>query len=501
MISHNFPALIVVTPLILSFFINVLGGWNRKFCLPIVLIGIAVSLISSIGVLIRVIEHGAISYHLGGWEPPWGIEYRLDHLNAYVAVIVSFIAFLTAIYSKRSIEQELPEHKIPQFYTLFLLNVTGLLGITVTGDAFNLYVLLEIASFSAYGLIAIGEDGAPLASFRYVIMGTIGACFYLLGVGYLYIKTGSLNMMNLRDLLPPLYHSRAIITGFAFFMIGLAIKVALFPLHPWLPDAYTRAPSAVSAYLGPTMTKVGCYVMIRVMYTIFKPYFCIKVIPATTILGWMGAVAMIVGSIYAIVQSDLKRMLTYSIVANIGYIVLGIGLANKNGLTGSLIYILNEAFTKGCLFAAAGAIMYKIGTRNIYQFGELYRKMPFTMGAFTVGALSMVGIPPTLGFFGKLYLLLGSVNAKQWFFVFALLLSSVLNVIYYFNVIKIAYFKPYEPVYAHDGGSPNKEAVMDEVPLSMLIPTLIMAAGILVLGVLSGKIITTIIQFAIPKGF
>ncbi|RLB05391.1 MAG: monovalent cation/H+ antiporter subunit D family protein [Deltaproteobacteria bacterium] len=499
MILEQFPAIIVVAPLILSFVVNFVGWRNKGFCFPFVIIALSVSLVSAIGILYAVIKHGTIYYHLGGWNPPWGIEYVIDHLNAYVALIVTVIAFVVAIYSKRSIEQEIPGDRIPQLYALLLLNVTGLLGITVTGDLFNLYVLLEIASFSAYALIAIGEKGALIASFRYIVMGTIGACFYLIGVGFVYIMTGSLNMTDVGQLLPDLYYSKAILMAFTFLTIGVVIKMALFPLHAWLPDAYTHAPSAVSALIAPTMTKVGCYVLIRIIFFVFKPHYSIEIMPLTTILGWLAIIAMIVGSIYAIAQHDLKRMLAYSTVAQIGYIVMGIALANKAGLTGALLHILNEAFTKGCLFLVAGAIMYKMGMRDIYQFRYLFEKMPLTMIAFVIAAFSMVGIPPTCGFFSKLYLLLGAIDARHWIFVATLLISVVLNVVYFFNVIRHAYFKPSE-AYAHDGGRPEKIAV-DEVPLSMLAPIWFTAIGILITGIFSGKIVSTVIQFAIPKCF
>jgi multicomponent Na+:H+ antiporter subunit D len=446
-----------------------------------------------------VLKNGTIHYRLGGWPPPWGIEYVVDHLSAFILVILSFISLVVAVYSKRSIEQELPE-KIPQFYTIFTLLVMGLLGITVTGDLFNLYVMLEIASLTTYALIAAGEDGAPVAGFNYLIMGTIGACFYLLGVGHLYILTGSLNMADLSQILPKLYHSKVVLVAFAFFMVGLAIKMALFPLHVWLSDAYTYAPSTVSAFAAATMTKVGAYVMIRIMFTVFKPYFSVDLISATAILGWVAAAAVIFGCILAIAQSDLKRMLSYVLIAEVGYIVMGISLANRAGLTGAILHILNDAFMMACLFSVAGAVVYKVGTRNIRCFGGLHRKMPFTMAAFTIAGLSVIGIPPTCGFFSKWYLILGAIDAQKWIFAAVLLFSSLLTAVVFFRVIETIYFKPSEAVHARNGGS-HEEIVRDEVPLSMLIPIFVLVAGILVLGVFSGKIISNVIQFAVPAGF
>ncbi len=491
------PVLAVVIPLIFAFLNLIFGWWKKGFSYPIALVALSISFLASLHTLNTVITSGTIHYHLGNWDPPWGIEYVIDHLNAFVLVIIASISFFVAIYSKRSVEQELPE-KIVFFYTIYLLLVTGLLGIAATGDMFNLYVFLEIASLAAYALIAIGEDGAPFASFNYVILGTIGACFYLLGVGYLYIVTGSLNMADLSQILPTLYHSKVVLVAFAFFLVGVGIKMALFPLHVWLPDAYTYAPSAVSALVAPLMTKVGAYVMIRIMFTVFRPYFSIELFPVATLLGWMAAVAIIFGSVLALAQVDLKRMLAYIVVSEVGYIALGVGLANRNGLTGAILHILNDAFMMLALFLVVGAIMYKSGKREISGLTYLHRRMPLTMAAFVIAALSVIGIPPTCGFFSKWYLILGAINASQWSFVAVLLVSSLLHVILFFRVIENAYLEPGgEPI----GAGSELAIAPEEAPLSMLVPILIATAGIMALGVLSGKIISAVIQFAVPAYF
>lgn len=496
--ATQFAALVIVVPLIAALFVPVIGWWKKGLCYPWAIAVLAATLGASIGVLNTVLTSGPFSYCLGGWAPPWGIEYAVDHLNAFVLVIIAVVSLLVGIYSKRSVEKEMPEKVVP-FYCLFLLLVTGLLGIVITGDLFNVFVFLEVAALSCYALIAIGRDGAPFSAFRYIIMGTIGASFYLLGVGYLYIITGSLNMADVAQRLPELYDSRVVLTAGIFMVVGIGLKMAIYPLHAWAPGAYADAPSTVSALIAPLMTKVAAYMMIRIMFTVFRPSFFIDVIPVTTILTWMAAVAVILGSIYAIAQTDLKKMLSYSVVAQIGYIALGIGLANKSGLTGAVLHILNEAFTKGCVFLVAGAIVYKMGACNIYEFKNLYRKMPFTMTAFLIGAFSMIGIPPTCGFFSKLYLILGSIDAGQWIFVAVLLMSSILNVVYFFRVIQIATFETPMPDYGRD--KPYEAVAMDEVPLSMLVPIQLMAAGILICGIFSTKIIGSVIQYVIPASF
>jgi len=435
-------------------------------------------MVSAVGLLEMVQQHGEIHYRLGMWEPPWGIEFAVDNLNAYVAIIVTFMAIAAAIYSKRNVEQELPEHKIPTFYTLFLLNITGLLGITVTGDAFNLYVLVEIASFSAYGLVAVGEEGALIASFRYIVMGTIGACFYLLGIGYLYAVTGSLNMADLRILLPPLYGNSEVQTSFIFIFIGLGIKVALFPLHSWQPDAYTRAPSAVSVLISTAMAKTSVYALIRIMFSVFTVDFMLHYVSILNIISWLSAVAIIVGSIYAIQEFNLKRMLAYSSIANVGYIMLGVGLSTSTtlGLTPALMHILNHALIKGCMFMTACAFIYKAGLRDIRDFVGLGRRMPYTCLAFIAAALAMIGMPPSVGFVSKWYLILAAIDANNYVYVAVIFISTLLMIYYFWRVIEIMYLLPVEE-------RSGTEIKIDEAPMSMLMPGIVLAVLCFAVGI------------------
>jgi len=495
---HQFPALIIAIPLIAALSTPLVGWKNSNRCYYWAVLTLALVTFFAIGLLRSVILHGPISYHQGGWAPPWGIEYYVDYLNAFILPIIAIVSLFVIIYSKHSINRELAGRQIPS-YTLMLLMITGLMGIVVTGDLFNVFVFLEIASLSCYGLIASGGGDAPLATFRYVIMGTIGASCYLLGVGYLYIVTGSLNLADVSRLIPPLYHSRVVLSAGVLMLVGISLKMALFPLHSWLPNAYAYAPSSASALIAPLFTKVAAYLMIRVMFSLFQPDFFVKVIPATTVITWLAVTAMMIGSFYAIAQNNLKKMLSYSVVAQIGYIALGIGLANKAGLTGALLHILNEAFTKGCVFLAVGAIIYQTGDCTIDHFKNLFRRMPFTMGAFTIGVFSMVGVPPTCGFFSKLNLLMGCIVDHHWVFVAVLLISTILNVIYFFRVIKVASFE--EPEADYNRKIPYDQIRMQEVPLSMRVPIILMAAGILLAGIFSGTITNTILIHIIPAGF
>jgi multicomponent Na+:H+ antiporter subunit D len=483
---EQLPILIPVPLLLFAFIVLLAGIWRKNLVYPLSLIGLAISLITACIGLARVLQFGEMHYYLGGWPPPVGIEYVLDHFSAMMAVLITLFGFIGGIYSRRSILQEVPDKVIP-LYPLMLLLLAGLSGIVLTGDLFNLYVFLEIASLSAYALMAVGDKRAPMAVFRYVVMGTIGASFYLLGVGFLYFSTGSLNMADISQILPGLYDSRAIAAGAILIVVGLALKMAIFPLHFWLPDVYTYAPSGVTALIAPIMTKVAAYALIRMILSVFTPVYLADWLPVTLILGWAGAAGIIVASVMAVAQKDLRRMLAYSSVAQICYVALGIGLANPMGLIGALLHILNHAFMKGCLFQVAGAIRYRTGILEINRFAGLGRKMPFTMGAFTVAALSMIGIPPACGFFSKWYLVLGCVDASNWIFIVVIVASSLLNAVYFFRVLERVYMAAPES---------NESAAIKsiEAPRDMLFTILVLAAGVIVLGFINAVVVNNVLK-------
>ncbi|MBT8375002.1 MAG: monovalent cation/H+ antiporter subunit D family protein [Deltaproteobacteria bacterium] len=491
--TDQIPVLIIIIPLLSALITPLLGWWRENLCYPWVIFSLVLCMLCTIFVMGRVIDAGVIHYYLGSWLPPMGIEYVIDHLNALMLVIISVTALVAAVYSKKSIIQEI-EGSIVYFYTVFLLQVTGFLGIVITGDLFNLYVFLEITSLTGYALIATGEDGAPFATFRYIIMGTIGACFYLLGVGYLYIITGSLNIADLAQLLPQLYGSKVIMVAFAFFFVGIAIKMALFPLHIWLPDAYTKAPSAASALIAPLMTKISVYVMLRILFTVFKPSLSIEMLPVTDIMIWLGIAAIVAGAIMALAQTDFKRMFCYIVVAEIGYMVGGIGIANTVAIKGVILHILNDAIMTLGMFTVAGMVYYQTKAHNLTDFKDLFKKMPYTMAAFVVIALSIIGVPPTCGFFSKWYLIQGAVIASCWAFVAALLLSSLINIILFFRIFEIGY--GFSENHGHGHGT---EVLISEAPMSMLIPTIITALGVIFIGIYNQPIVNHVIQFAIPK--
>jgi multicomponent Na+:H+ antiporter subunit D len=455
----HLPVLVVLLPLLSApvciLFDRALAAWS------IALLAAWSSFGAALLLLTRILEHGPVSYQLGGWPPPWGIEYRVDLLGAYVLLIVTAIAALVMIFARRSVAAEIPADNTARFYAALMLVFAGLAGITVTGDAFNVFVFLEISSLASYAVIAMGRDRRALnAAFQYLVMGTIGATFILIGIGFLYMMTGTLNMLDLAARLPEVSDTRTVRAGFAFLTVGLGLKLALFPLHLWLPNAYAYAPSTVSAFLAATATKVAVYALLRFLLEVFGVGFALEAMPLDLILLVLGLAGMLSASLVAVFQKDIKRMLAYSSVAQIGYMVLGISLASPTGISAAILHVFNHALMKGALFLALGAVVYRIGGVCLRDFAGLGRRMPWTMAAIVLGGLSLIGVPPTAGFVSKWYLVLATLEQGLWPVTALILAASLLALVYVWKLVEAAYF-------AAPAGS---DARRDEAPLSMLIP-------------------------------
>ena len=483
--SFQYPALIIIIPVLAAVFCSALMWGNRRLVYPLCVLALTVTALSTFVLLAEVIQFGPVDYRMAGWPPPWGIQMRIDLLNGLVLCIVSVIALVNLIASFRSVEQELAE-KTDTFYILYLLFVTGLLGVVITGDLFNLYVLLEVTSLAAYAQIAMGDpDRSPVASLNYVFLGVIGASFYLLGVGYLYIKTGSLNMMDIASILPSLYSSLAVFTAFVFCMVGVWAKMALFPLHVWLPNAYAYAPTASNRIMAPLMTKVMVYVMIRLMFSVFGMDYVFEELALSEHIVLLASIAILAGAVLALAQKDLKKMLTYIIVSEIGYLVGGAWLGNSAALTGTVLHVLNDALMTFCLFLAVGNMSYKLKNLHFDNLQGLFSRMPLTMAGFVLAGVSIVGIPPTCGFFSKWFLLSGALEAGNYVFLLALVFSSLINAVLFFRIFEICFFEPMKEDHAHD----HSRTVFSEAPASMLVPLLLVAAGLLAVGLYSGIIV------------
>ena len=465
MIDKHLPVLLIVLPLMASPICALLRNriLNRLFAILVCWL----TLVMSVLLLTKVIGAGPISYALGSWPPPWGIEYRVDTVNAFVLLLVSLMGAIVVLYTPASISRELPGIRSNLFYAAYLLCLTGLLGMVATGDAFNVYVFLEICSLASYALISLGPDRRALsASYRYLIMGTIGATFFVIGIGLLYAMTGTLNMMDLAERLPPVMHTRTVLVAFAFLSVGLSLKLALFPMHVWLPSAYTYAPSAVTAFLAATATKVSVYVFLRFFFTIFGHEYTFSTLRLDYLIIPLALAAVFVGSLVAVFQNNIKRMLAYSSIAQIGYMMLGIGLVSITGLTGTLVHLFNHALIKGALFLAIGCVVYQLGSVELEDFRGLGKRMPFTMAAFVAGGLSLIGVPMTVGFVSKWYLVLAALEKGMWPIAVLILIGSLIAVAYIWRIVEVAYFQ-----------EPEQEIAVAEAPLSMHIPMWILLAG------------------------
>lgn len=463
MFTHHLPVLQVVIPLVSAPLCMLCSrprlAWLLASIVSVLTFVIALLLVREVSV------HGILSYQLGGWAPPWGIEYRIDHLSAYVLIIVSATASITMLAARKSVEQEVITENISLFYTAYLLCLTGLLGIVATGDAFNLFVFLEISSLSSYVLIAMGRDRKALtASYQYLIMGTIGATFILIGVGLLYMLTGTLNIVDLQQKIPALLSSRALHAAFAFFTVGISLKLALFPLHLWLPNAYAYAPSMITVFLSATATKVSLYVLFRFFFGLFSNEISFEYFHLEKILLPLSIIAIIIASFVAIFQDNIKRMFAYSSVAQIGYMTLGIGLASKTGSIAGMLHLFNHAIIKGGLFLAMACIVFRINSVQLESFAGLGKRMPWTMAAIVLLGLGLIGVPLTAGFISKWYLLVAATEQGHWLAAGVIVGGSLLAIMYVWKIVEYAYFK--SPI--NNPGHNAKTSL--EAPLQMLIP-------------------------------
>ena len=469
--NQHLPVLLVVVPLVAAPIAALLNRPRLSWAVAVA--ATLWALYAALELLSQTMATGAIHYELGGWTAPYGIEYVVDAANAWVVVIVALIGALVTPYARASVEQEITEDRIPLFYAAFILCLTGLLGIAVTGDVFNVFVFLEISSLSAYALIALGNDRRALtASFQYLIMGSVGATFIVIGIGLMYVMTGTLNMADLADRLPEVASSRTIPVAFTFLTVGITLKLALFPLHLWLPNAYTYAPSAVTAFIASTATKVAVYLLLRFFFTIFGATFSFDVMQLDRILMPLALIAIVAMSLVAIYQENVKRLLAYSSVAQIGYMVLGISFASVLGLTAGILHLFNHALMKGALFMSMGCVMYRVGSVRLERMNGLGRAMPWTMAAFVVGGLSLIGVPLTVGFVSKWYLVQAALEQGMWPVAGVVLLGSLLALMYVWKVVEVAYFREADP-----------ELGISEAPLSLLAPTWVLVLGNLYFGI------------------
>ena len=471
-LSDQLPALQVLIPFVAAPLVVFFGV--RSLAWPIAFLASLGSLAVSVLLLQSVIDGSEISYHMGGWAPPLGIEYRVDTANAFVLFLISAISSVVLAYAPGSLKAEVPEKSHTLFYALYLLCLTGLLGVVITGDAFNVFVFLEISSLSTYVLVAQGsyrDKRALTASYNYLIMGTIGATFFVIGIGFLYMATGTLNMADLAERISEQRDSRTIRAAFAFIVVGIGLKAAVYPLHLWLPNAYVYAPSPVSAFLAGTATKMAIYVLLRFMFTVFQPEFLVEIKILEAVIIPFALIAMFAASISAFYQRDIKRMLAHSSVAQLGYMLLGIGSFSHTGLTATIIHLFNHGISKAALFMGAGCFVFAIGATSYDKLKGLGKSMPWTSAAMVIGGMSLIGIPGTAGFVSKWILVQAAFENGWWSFAFLIVLSSIIAVAYVWRMIETLYLS-----------APIQGVTAKEAPLSMLIPLYLMAFSTIYFG-------------------
>ena len=441
---QNLPVMVVVIPLLLSAIVAVVPVPRLAWMLA--LAGIGGSFLAAILLQSITQSVGRVTYHLGNWEPPWGIEFVVDSATSLTLVVMSGLAFLATLFARGSLLAEINHKDLGKCYAVWLLACGGLFGLVGTGDAFNLFVFLEISALSSVILISMGagtDRRALSAGVNYLIIGAVGATFYVIGVGFLYAITGTLNIVDLAARISDIGGGAALYAGFGFIIAGIMVKGAIFPVHIWLPAAYGYAPSAVSSLLAAIATKAALYVLARMLFTLFEGVPAITEIALNYVIIPLSLAGIFVGTIMAIYEKDIKILLAQSSVAQIGYISLGFGLASAAGVSASFIHIANHALIKGGLFMAVGSFVAALGSRaNMNSFVGIGRRMPITASAFMLCGLSLAGLPLTAGFISKLYLIRAILSADAYLIATLVLLSSALSLIYLWKIVEVMWMQP-----------------------------------------------------------
>ncbi len=440
----------------------------------------------SLVLLFNVREAGAFYYQFGNYNSSIGIEYLIDGFSALFGVFITGLSLIIFIYSLGDLGHEINDKQIGNYYTLALLMIFAMLGLNYTNDLFNIYVFMEILTLTSAGIIAIKQSKENyMSTFRYVLLNEIGSISFLFGIALLYMVTGHLNMTNLFNSIQVAYATfpANINLALAFMLTGLAIKGALFPLHVWLPDAHSTAPSPSSAWLSGVVVKVYIIAMIKIIYRVIG----VEILASSNIpeiIQLIALLGMIFGSIFAIAQTDVKRMLAYSSVSQIGYIFLGVGLVSSLGLRAAFYQIFSHGFIKVGLFFTAGAFIYFQNKRLIKSFEGLGQTMPVSLAIFSLGGLAMIGLPLTSGFMAKLYLGVAVMEFQDFVYLGVILFSSLLNLIYYLPIMTTGFLKVPESGY--------QKPRLEKIPLTMLLPILVIGLLIIGFGILPNGLVSFI---------
>jgi len=425
----------VAVPLVVAFVLPALG----KRLKPVATV--LANLVTIFLLVLAVMSIGdSRVYEVGNWSIPLGINLVLDGLSSLLLLAISVVSAAAMLFSIRYMEQYTAK---PKYLSLFLLMVAGMNGVVLSGDVFNLYVFLEIASIASYALVGFGCEHEELeASFKYMVLGTIASTFILFGIALVYANTGSLNMAYIARAIQEMGMNAGLAFALSLFIAGFGLKAALVPFHAWLPDAHPSAPAPISAMLSGVLIKaLGVYALARLVFNVFGVS-----IPVGWVLVGLGLASMVVGGFLALGQGDFKRLLAYSSISQIGYVVLGIGLgavllaqeANiawaSLAILGGLFHLLNHSVYKSLLFLTSGSVEMATGTRQMTEMGGLADRMPITRAACAVASASIAGIPPFPGFWSKLILVIAAVQARMYWVAAVIVLVSVCTLIMYLKV-------------------------------------------------------------------
>ena len=487
--SHQLPAILFLLPLFAAISMPVVCLKHRHWSHPIAVAILAAMVLVSILNLQNVIHHGEVRYVFSGWTVPLGIEWVADGLASVIIVLLNAVCLLCVVFTGPTSPKDLGG-RIVHYYTLILLLVSSTTGIVFAGDLFNLFVFLEVAAISSYALIGVAGGRALFAAFRYLILGTLGASLYLLGVSYLYAVTGTLNMSDMVDKLPLLLNSKAVLGGLLFMFIGLGIKMALVPFHSWLPEAYTYAPDSISPILASLVTKVALLAWVRIIYWVFNASSIINDVPILLLVEVVGTLAAVIGASLALAQRNIKMMFAYGGISHIGIILIGISQGNPTGFAGGVFYLLNDSVMQAGLFFLAGMAFYQYGVRTIDDMGRVGKQAPWLTGSLIVMALGMIGLPPTGGFFGKWYIILGAIEAGSYVSVAAVLLSTLLTLAYFVKLFEAIFRQTSTP----------SDVQFGEIPLSFKLTLGVTSAAIIILGLFSSPIVQLLLNHALPPG-
>jgi len=463
---EHLPILVVLVPMFVA---PLLAAVPSRGQLPwlIATLTSLLTFVVAIGIATQVLAHGTLTYELGGWPVPFGIGLAISPLSALMLLVITGASLMALLWGPASMNSEVGHEHQSLLYASWLLALCGLSGIAVTGDAFNIFVFMEISSLASYVMVSAGPNRQALtATFKYLITGTVGATFYLIGIGYLYMMTGTLNLADMATRLAAVSSTAPVLIASGFILLGLALKAALFPMHAWMPNAYRFAPTPVGVFFAACSTKVAVFVLIRFDFLVLMPNLPGHANMLVSVLMPLSVAAMLVGSAVAIFERDLKRMLGYSSVAQIGYILLAFSLLSTAGLTAAIVHLFNHALIKGALFMAVGTLVLRTGSSRLDDLAGIGKTMPLTTLAFCLAGLSLIGVPLTAGFISKWYLISAVLEHGMlgWMLLAAILVSSLMAVVYVWKVVEVAYFR--SPPDENTGGSQGRRT---EAPLGMVV--------------------------------